>query len=59
VDVHRLADWLQECGVDTVAMESTGVYWLDQRNSSHFLRIIQDVVTRLNGIAAIPCLQEP
>lgn len=28
VDVHRLADWLQECGVDTVAMESTGVYWI-------------------------------
>lgn len=28
VDVHKLADWLQECGVDTVAMESTGVYWI-------------------------------
>ena len=20
--------WLEECGVDTVAMESTGVYWI-------------------------------
>ncbi len=27
-DLHRLADWLVECGVDTVAMESTGVYWV-------------------------------
>ncbi len=26
-DLHRLADWLAACGVDTVAMESTGVYW--------------------------------
>jgi transposase len=27
-DLHRLADWMEECGVDTVAMESTGVYWM-------------------------------
>jgi transposase len=27
-DLHRLADWLSACGVDTVAMESTGVYWI-------------------------------
>ena len=27
-DLHRLADWLDACGVDTVAMESTGVYWI-------------------------------
>jgi len=27
-DLHRLADWLQACGIDTVAMESTGIYWL-------------------------------
>jgi transposase len=25
-DLHRLADWLQQCGVTTVAMQSTGVY---------------------------------
>src|SRR6201981_284726 len=36
-DLHRLAKWLERCGVRTVAMESTGVYWipvfevLDQR----------------------------
>lgn len=27
-DLHRLADWLISAGVDTVAMESTGVYWI-------------------------------
>jgi transposase len=26
-DLHRLADWLTRCGVKTVAMESTGIYW--------------------------------
>jgi len=27
-DLHRLADWLKEVGVETIAMESTGVYWI-------------------------------
>lgn len=27
-NLHELADWLQQCRVDTVAMESTGVYWI-------------------------------
>ena len=27
-DLHQLADWLHECGVEVVAMESTGVYWI-------------------------------
>jgi hypothetical protein len=27
-DLWRLADWLQGCGVTTVAMESTGVFWI-------------------------------
>ena len=27
-DLQRLAEWLMACGVDTVAMESTGVYWV-------------------------------
>src|SRR5947208_1664982 len=36
-DLHRLADWFAQCGIKTVVMESTGVYWipiyeiLDQR----------------------------
>jgi transposase len=28
VDLQALADWLSECQVTTVAMESTGVYWI-------------------------------
>ena len=28
VDLYALAKWLEFCGVDTVAMESTGVYWI-------------------------------
>lgn len=27
-DLHSLADWLKACHIDTVAMESTGVYWI-------------------------------
>ena len=27
-DLHRPADWLKTCGIETVAMESTVVYWI-------------------------------
>ena len=27
-DLHRLADWFAGCGMQTVAMESPGVYWV-------------------------------
>ena len=27
-DLYALADWLQQCRITTVAMESTGVYWI-------------------------------
>ena len=27
-DLHKMADWLEECGIATVATQSTGVYWL-------------------------------
>ncbi len=27
-DLHELADWLQRCGIRSVAMESTSVYWI-------------------------------
>jgi transposase len=26
--LHELSDWLKKCGIKTVAMESTGVYWI-------------------------------
>ena len=28
VDLHALVAWLGTCGIDTVAMESTGVFWI-------------------------------
>ena len=28
VDLNAMADWLKACGVDTIAMESTGVFWI-------------------------------
>ncbi|MEX2565307.1 MAG: IS110 family transposase [Cyclobacteriaceae bacterium] len=28
-DLHQLARWLVSCKIETVAMESTGVYWFD------------------------------
>lgn len=42
-DLNRLADWLESCGIQTVAMQSTGVYWmalydvLEQRGLEVFL----------------------
>jgi transposase len=27
-DLVALADWLKQCGIDSVVMESTGVYWI-------------------------------
>jgi transposase len=27
-DLYRLADWLQAVGITTIAMESTGIYWI-------------------------------
>jgi len=27
-DLRKMADWLAQCGIVTVAMQSTGVYWL-------------------------------
>jgi transposase len=43
IDLHRLVDWFTECGVETVVMESTSVYWipifelLDARGFTVFL----------------------
>ena len=27
-DLREMAAWLMQCGITTVAMESTGVYWI-------------------------------
>ena len=28
-DLHQIARWLKKCGITTIAMESTGIYWLN------------------------------
>jgi len=45
-DLHQMAEWLVSCGVTTVAMESTGVYWIP----------VYDVLEQ-HGIR--PCLVNP
>ncbi len=27
-DLHRMAHWLKSCGIETVVMQATGVYWI-------------------------------
>jgi transposase len=27
-EIHRMADWFAACGIETIVMESTGVYWV-------------------------------
>lgn len=27
-DLHEAARWLKDCGIESIAMESTGVYWI-------------------------------
>ena len=32
-DLHAAAKWLKSCGIDSIAMESTGVYWIPVESS--------------------------
>lgn len=67
VDLHRLADWLQACGVDTRAMESTGVCWislyelLDARGCTVLLvnaRHVRNVSGHRSDVLACQWLQQ-
>ena len=66
-DLYRLADWLAGCGVETVAMESTGVYWiplfgvLEERGFQVMLvdpRRIKNVPGRKTGVQDCQWLQQ-
>ena len=53
VDLNALADWLDACGVDTVAMESTGVYWIPLfgmllRGQGRQVQHMQKALTQMN-----------
>ncbi len=66
-DLHRLADWLAQCGVDTVVMESTAVYWipvfelLEQRGFKVLLvnaRHVKNVTGRKSDVLDCQWLQQ-
>lgn len=66
-DLDVLADWLKACGVDTVAMESTGVYWiplfelLESRGFTVFLvnaRHVKNVTGRKSDVLDCQWLQQ-
>ncbi len=66
-DLHRLADWLEQCDVDTVVMESTGVYWipvfelLEQRSFEVLLvdaRHVKNVSGRKSDVLDCQWLQQ-
>ena len=52
-DLHQLADWLQSCRVRTVAMESTGVYWIPlyhmQKALSQMNLQLHNVLSEITG----------
>jgi transposase len=67
VDLNRLADWLEKCKIDTVAMESTGVYWipvyelLESRGFKVYLvnaRHIKNVPGKKTDVLDCPWIQQ-
>ena len=68
VDLESLADWLEQCGVRTVAMESTSVYWiplfqiLEKRGLEVFLvnaHPIKNVSGRPTDVGDCQWIQQP
>ncbi|GAC1459228.1 MAG: IS110 family transposase [Pseudarthrobacter sp.] len=66
-DLYCLADWLKQCAVDTVVMESTGVYWvpvfelLEQRGFTVLLadaRKVKNVSGRKSDVLDCQWLQQ-
>jgi transposase len=65
-DLHAAADWLKSCNIETVAMESTGVYWiplfqiLEARGFQAFLvnaRHVKNVPGRKSDVSDCQWLQ--
>jgi transposase len=66
-DLHQLADWFTACQVDTIVMESTGVYWipvfelLEQRGFAVLLvdaRKVKNVTGRKSDVLDCQWLQQ-
>jgi len=45
-DLHRLAQWLKSCGIETVVMQATGVYWVA------LFQILEDYGLQVNVVNA-------
>ena len=65
--LEEMADWLKTCGIDTVAMESTGIYWipvfevLEQRGFKVYLvnaRHVKSVSGRKSDVLDCQWLQQ-
>jgi transposase len=52
-DLQRMADWLCEKGIETVAMESTGVYWVPTYEILE-ARGIEVVLANAREVSAVP-----
>ena len=66
-DLNAIADWLTACGIDTIAMESTSVYWiplyelLESRGFKVFLvnaRHVKNVCGRKSDVLDCQWLQQ-
>ena len=53
-DLHKLAQWLLQCGVRTVAMESTGVYWIPLYQILEDYGLVVKLVNSVFGEAELP-----
>jgi transposase len=45
-DLHRMAQWLKACGIETVVMQATGVYWVA------LYQILEDYGLQVNVVNA-------
>jgi transposase len=48
-DLHRMAQWLKVCGIQTVVMQATGVYWIA------LYQILDDYGLNVNVVNAGDC----
>jgi transposase len=45
-DLHRMAGWLKSCGIDSVVMQATGVYWMS------LYQVLEDYGLQVNVVNA-------
>jgi transposase len=66
-DLHKMADWLKKCGIKTIAMESTSVFWipvyqiLEQRGFEVYLvnaKYVKNVPGRKSDVQDAQWLQK-